>query len=543
VQPGLNRPKACAESSANISIAQRHGNAAPVRIRRARLWAGVGLALCSVAAHAVWEEKYYNPKPLPDDVLLPMPCEGSMAFRKVQIPLAGPLDDYAVTLGQDGDAWGYLEQTRPEHIAGSFTTNDAQPVRYYLMAKYELNVLQYQAVVNDGTCPQPANGLRLPQVSLSWFEAIAFADRYNLWLRQHAVDALPKEDGVSGFVRLPTETEWEFAARGGLAVSEAQFRDLRFPTPEGGLGAYAWFAGSQSANGRLQLTGLLKPNPLGLHDMLGNVDEMLFEPFRLNKLDRQHGQAGGYIVRGGNYLTPQAELRSAQRLEQPYYSSDGEQRLKTTGVRLALVSPVLTSRERVRQVERQWQALGAGAHQAKADNPLDDIRQIASNVADDALKQQLEKLRNDLRANTQARDEQRDQAIRSELQLGAFLCTKLKDDGLFLDTLQGNYQRSCDGSNNESAARCEARQKQLEGHQQVLAFVLNYYADSLVSSALNYSQEQIAPQLVVTEQQMLTRGNSNLRRYLQVHWNNLQSYLQNGRVARSDWLESCKSVS
>ena len=39
--------------------------------------------------------------------------------------------------------------------------------------------------------------------------------------------------------------------------------------------------------------------------MLGNVAEMMFEPFRLNKLDRSR-TSGGFIVRGGSYLTLKA---------------------------------------------------------------------------------------------------------------------------------------------------------------------------------------------------------------------------------------------
>jgi len=503
-------------------------------LKRQRVCAAVFSLFLVGTSQATWDEKYYNPKPLEGDVLLPMPCDGQMAFRKVTIPLAQPLADYPVTLGQDGDTWGYLEQSRAEHIAGSFTTKTS---RYYLLAKYELSELQYQSVI-AGECPNPSNRLRLPQVNVTWFEAMTFADRYNLWLRKNAKDKLPKEDGALGFVRLPTETEWEFAARGGLAVSQAEFRDLHFPIPEGDLNAYAWFAGAQSSNGKLQLTGLLKPNPLGLHDMLGNVDEMLFEPFRLTKPGRQHGQAGGYILRGGHYLSPASELRSAQRLEQPYYTEQGQQRLKTSGVRLALVSPVLTSRERIKQVEQQWQALGT--EKQTQGNPLNDISQIADKVEDNALKQQLKKLRGDLRASAQARDEQRDQAIRSELQLGAFLCTKLKDDGLFLDMLQTNYQRSCESDG--KAGSCEARKKQLDGHQQVLDFILNYYADSLVGSALNYRKEQIAAQLSVTEQQMENRSKNNLQKYLKVHWKNLNNYLNNGRVTRSGWLNSCKSI-
>jgi formylglycine-generating enzyme required for sulfatase activity len=509
------------------------------------------LVLSSSTAAARWEEKLFNPKPLPDDVILPMPCDGAMVFRKIYVPLSRPLDDYAITLGQDSAEWGYLEQARPSFIAGSFSASKPEEGRYYLLAKYEMNELQYQSFMGD-QCPTPATKLRLPQTGISWFEAISFADKYNLWLRENFTEQIPKEDNISGFLRLPTEVEWEFAARGGLAVSEAEFRDVRFPTPDGGLGAYAWFAGAQSSNGKLQLAGLLKPNPVGLHDILGNVDEMLFEPFRLNKLDRQHGQAGGYILRGGNFRTTQAELRTALRSEQPYYanSSVEQTKLKTSGIRLVMVAPTLTSRDRIKEIEGQWKKLGDTSdvdaveknQPIKAD-PVEEIGNIADSVKDNELKQQLEKLRSDLRAHTQARDEQRDQAIRSELQLGAFLCTKIKDDGLFLDTLEGNFSQSCGVNSTQPKERCEKRTKQIEAHRNVLNFVLNYYADTVVSGALNYKPNDIKSQVTVVEQQMSARRKNNLREYLNTHWNNLKGYINSGKVERSQWLINCKSTS
>ncbi len=497
------------------------------------------LALAS-SANAAWDEKYFNPKPADGDVILPMPCDGAMTFRKVNIPLATPLADYAITVGQDGE-WGYLEQARPAFIAGSFTVSKPEAGRYYLLAKYELNELQYQAVTAD-KCPTPAAKSRLPQTGLSWFDAVSFSDKYSQWLQKNAAAKLPKEDGVAGFVRLPTEVEWEFAARGGIAVSPAEFRDVRFPMPEG-INGYAWFAGAQSANGKLQLTGLLGANPLGLHDVLGNVDEMVFEPFRLNKLDRLHGQAGGYVVRGGNYQTPQAELRSALRAEEPYYSSGGQNKLKTSGVRLALVAPALTSRERVKAIESEWSKLGAqsGSTQTTGKDTVKELDSITSGVQDDELKKQLEKLQNDLRANNQARDEQRDQAIRSSLQLGAFLCTKLKDDGEFHERLAQLYKTSCE-ENSTPSNTCPVRKQQMDDQKKVLDFILNYYADTLVDTSMTYTEKQVEPQIDVTAQQLSARGKNNLRAYLDTHWKNLGGYLKSGKIARQQWLDACKTV-
>lgn len=492
----------------------------------------------AVQAEITWNEKHYNPAAHADDVTLPMPCGGAMVFRKVYIPSSSPLDDYSIQLGQDSEDWGYVEHTRPTFVAGSFSEPNKNS-RYYLMAKYEMTELQYQALMTQA-CVSSSNKLRLPAVSYSWMNAMQAADTYNLWLRQQAAKVLPKEDGVMGFVRLPTEVEWEFAARGGLEVATAEFRDNRYPMPDG-INNYEWFSGAQSANGKLQLSGLLQANPLGLHDMLGNASEMMFESFRLNKLDRNHGQAGGYIVRGGNYLTKQEDIRSANRREESYYSDSGEQGNKTTGFRLVLTAPILTSRERVASIEQSWKALGSGSAVDGSEKTISELGKIASKTEDKGLKEQIKTVESQLRASNQQQEEARNQAIRASLNLGAFLCTKMLDDGKYLDFLQNNYSINC--AVEEPDASCGMRKSKLDEQEGRLNKLSRYYASSLIDAATLYGESAIKQQVpVMTEIVERNKQLSELKPYLAAHWDNQKSFLKNQQITTKQWLENCKTV-
>jgi hypothetical protein len=125
--------------------------------------------------------------------------------------------------------------------------------------------------------------------------------------------------------------------------------------------------------------------------------------------------------------------------------------------------------------------------------------------------------------------------------LGAFLCTKLQDDGKFYDFLAKFYKQNCEG-NVAPSDSCSTRKQKLDEHKEVLDFTLNYYADTVVDAGLIYDKSLVEPQISVTAQQMTARGKNNLRAYLDTHWNNLQGYLETGRIARQQWLEACKSI-
>jgi len=508
-------------------------------------WLVLGLLASVSAAQAEpWAANTWNPQPDDEDVILPMPCEGSMAFRRVEIPMSGPLDDLPITLGQDGGDWGVIEHSHPAFIAGSFTETKKGKGRYYLMAKYELTTLQYQALT-EGACPTPARKLSLPATEMSWFDAVNTADKYNQWLRTHAMDKLPKEDGNPGFLRLPTEVEWEFAARGGLKVNSAEFRDLHYPMDD--TKNYEWYSGAQSSNGKLQLIGLLKPNPLGLYDMLGNVSEMMFTPFYLNKLNRLHGQAGGFVVRGGSILSGPDEIRSAARKEVNYYDQATPFTSKTTGLRLVLVAPTITSTNKVKQLEKSWENLGAAnqANEKNSDETKDTAKALgtlASDVNDAALKQKLKDLENQLRASNQKQQEERDQSIRASLNLGSFLCTKLQDDGRFLDFLNHNYELLCK-EKDAGDANCATRKTKLGEQSDRIQQLTGYYASSLVDSATLYGQEGLKREVTVFGQMLtINKRLAGLKPFLAAHWQNQSSYLANGKIDTAGWLESCKKI-
>ena len=278
---------------------------------------------------------------------------------------------------------------------------------------------QYAAVMG-GTCPEAAPRGRTAQASVSWFEAVDFTQRLSTWLLANAADKLPRRDRALAFVRLPTEEEWEYAARGGVVVSDSDYSAPTWPMPEGPE-RYA-IAGAGLSDGQPQQVGQLLPNPLGLYDMLGNVEQWVLEPYRLNRIGRLQGLPGGLVTRGGSFATPLEELRTSMRTEIPPYDAvkKAPTRLNTVGFRVALSTVAGGGLQDVATLRRAFAALQHG--NAGATDPRFRAEQLKQLTPDQTLRRSLDGLIAQLSADERARDDAARQTLRAELNAATALC-------------------------------------------------------------------------------------------------------------------------
>jgi formylglycine-generating enzyme required for sulfatase activity len=181
-----------------------------------------------------------------------------------------------------GVSHGY-ESTKPEHEV---------TVGGYYIGRYEVTQALWVAVMGEN--PSLFRGDSLPVEQVTWTDAQQFC-------------ALLSQMTGHRF-RLPTEAEWEFAARGLKVKGErSKVKGDVFPfagCDRNHLGEYAWYCVNSERS--THPVGRLLPNGFGLYDMSGNVAEWCSDwmaPYMAEPQKNPHGPQDGEsrVLRGGHY--------------------------------------------------------------------------------------------------------------------------------------------------------------------------------------------------------------------------------------------------
>jgi formylglycine-generating enzyme required for sulfatase activity len=182
--------------------------------------------------------------------------------------------------------------------AGEFEEYPQHEVSIKSFAMGIREVTQREWVFIMGSNPSENKGDDLPVENITWEEAKAFAFKLSEKTGKH--------------YRLPTEAEWEYAARAGTSSV------FYFGDNPAMLVDHGWLR--ENSDGKSQKTGTKKANPFGLYDMLGNVWERTEDCWHI---DYEDAPADGSswesedcqfrVVRGGSYSNHAQFLRSAFR--------------------------------------------------------------------------------------------------------------------------------------------------------------------------------------------------------------------------------------
>ena len=247
----------------------------------------------------------------------------------------GPEWDWQRALGMEF-VWipdGTFVMGSPEGEAGRDDDERQHEVRIsqgFWMGKYEVTQGEWEAVMGANPSEFKACGARCPVESVSWEDVQEFIRRLN-----------ERASGSGYRYRLPTEAEWEYAARAGSAgaTPEGELRILgERNAPE--LDGQAWYGGNGGVSyeeafdcsGWLErqyeaewcgthAVGLKRANRWGLHDMLGNVCEWTGdwygEEYPSGAVTDPRGPATGSnrVLRGGGWYSGARYVRSAYRID------------------------------------------------------------------------------------------------------------------------------------------------------------------------------------------------------------------------------------
>ena len=184
----------------------------------------------------------------------------------------------------------------------------------FFINRYEVSQDEWYVIM--GNNPSNQHKRDFPVDQINWYDARRFTQRLS------ELSGLP--------FRLPFEAEWEYAARGGTETpyfftgnpkdfSDQGFWRKFFDAKTDSIGSYVIY--SKNSKNKTQEPDLVKANPFGLKNMLGNVMEYCADKYDPEAYAKSGSSATDplvtegteWVVRGGNYTSDAADLRCASR--------------------------------------------------------------------------------------------------------------------------------------------------------------------------------------------------------------------------------------
>jgi formylglycine-generating enzyme required for sulfatase activity len=221
---------------------------------------------------------------------------------------SGEVGRLNITLDKGTDIGGkYVLVEGGSFIMGGSENFDEKPGRKvrlsdFYIGKYEITQAEWDYVMGkDGFT---FKGDSLPAETVSWFDAVKFCNRLSEIERLEKCYEINGERVTCNFsakgYRLPTEAEWEYAAKGGKAGQDERFSGSEDPCE---VAVHAG-CGAGSTKG----AGCRKPNGLDVYDLTGNVSEWCWDWYGEYPPETQKDPAGpqtGFlrVVRGGSWVS------------------------------------------------------------------------------------------------------------------------------------------------------------------------------------------------------------------------------------------------
>lgn len=199
---------------------------------------------------------------------------------------------------------------------GSYVYDDEKPTHQVTLSTYyigrtEVTQALWEAVM--GSNPSSFKGKKLPVENVSYNDCKQFIEKLNVMTGQD--------------FRLPTEAEWEFAARGGNQSHGYKYSGSNY------LDDVAWF--DENSGSETNTVATKRPNELGIYDMSGNVREWCSDSYAHYTSSPQTNPRGGSgskrVRRGGYWGSVASGCRVSRR--EDYYPDNSSSGL---GLRLVL---------------------------------------------------------------------------------------------------------------------------------------------------------------------------------------------------------------